>query len=189
MPVSPTSEPRWHQQHCAPYSLLNGVLRSWLLDRGSLTERLVRLSQGHFRVQILHQGMARPRPSEVRTLGMGQRQQALIREVILLGHDSPWVYARSVIPHSSLTGRLRSLRKLDTRPLGALLFSDPHMERGPIELAYQDTRSTPLPAPLQDLQAVLAGRRSLFWLDDKPLLVCEMFLPDFPPSTPYNNPL
>ncbi len=161
-------------------------MRSWLLDPGSLTERLVQLSHGQFRVQVIKQRMGRPRLSEQRLLGMPARQQALIREVILFGNNQPWVYARSVIPQQTLSGRLRSLKKLDNRPLGALLFSEPGMRRGAIEVARQDTRTLPLPSPLHGVNAVISGRRSLFWLDDKPLLVCEMFLPEF---TPYNNPL
>ncbi|TNF03598.1 MAG: chorismate lyase [Gammaproteobacteria bacterium] len=184
--MSLTSEPRWHRHNRGPASLARGPLRSWLLDRGSLTERLIKLSRGDFCVQVIRQEMSLPRPSEHAALGMGHRQLALIREVILLGGGRPWVYARSVIPQTSLSGRLRCLRKLDNRPLGALLFSDPHMRRGAIELASQDTRHTPLPGPLQAIQAVISGRRSLFWLDNKPLLVCEMFLPEF---TPYNSPL
>ncbi|WP_461482254.1 chorismate--pyruvate lyase family protein [Porticoccus sp.] len=179
-------EPRWHCHRHAPQLIARGPLRAWLLDRGSLTGRLMRLSRGQFRVQVIQQGMGRPRLSEQRLLAMAPRQQALIREVILLGNGRPWVYARSVIPQKTLSGRLRRLRKLDNRPLGALLFSDPHLHRGPIELAQQDTRATPLPEPLQYLRGVISGRRSLFWLDGKPLLVCEMFLPEF---TPYNNPL
>lgn len=184
--MSFTSEPRWHRHKRGPASPANGPLRSWLLDRGSLTERLIKLSHGHFGVQVIRQQMAFPRPSERKVLSMRHHQLALIREVILLGGGRPWVYARSVIPQTSLNGRLRGLRKLDNRPLGALLFSDPHMRRGAIELACQDTRQLPLPGPLQGIQAVIPGRRSLFWLDNKPLLVCEMFLPEF---TPYNTPL
>ena len=171
--MSFTSEPRWHRHKRGPASPANGPLRSWLLDRGSLTERLIKLSHGDFGVEVIRQQMAFPRPSE--------------RKVLSMRHGGrPWVYARSVIPQTSLNGRLRGLRKLDNRPLGALLFSDPHMRRGAIELACQDTRQLPLPGPLQGIQATIPGRRSLFWLDNKPLLVCEMFLPEF---TPYNTPL
>ncbi len=179
-------EPHWYHYRRAPYLVARDPLRSWLLDRGSLTERLVALSQGHFRVQVIQQRMGCPRLSEQRLLGMRTRQQALIREVILFGNNQPWVYARSIIPQRTLSGRLRSLRKLDNRPLGALLFSDPGMTRGDIQIARQDTQTTPLPNPLQAINAIIPGRRSLFWLDRKPLLVCEMFLPEF---TPYNNPL
>ena len=186
MSFKPFSEPRWRSYRRTLRLVAHDPLRSWLLDRGSLTERLVQLSHGQFHVQIIQQRMGRPRLSEQRLLGMPSRQQALIREVILLGNNQPWVYARSVIPQQTLSGRLRSLKKLDNRPLGALLFSDPGMTRGAIQVARQDTREIPLPKPLHDLKAIIPGRRSLFWLDGKPLLVCEMFLPEF---TPYNNPL
>lgn len=191
MPRQPSinREPRWYNCLHANRLVADPGLRAWLLDRGSLTERLIRFSGGHFRVEIISQRMEVPRPSEQQLLGITPRQPALIREVMLIGCDRPWVYARSVIPQQTLTGRLRSLRKLDNRPLGALLFSDPGMSRGPIEVAWQNSRTLPLPGPLRELRAQIPGRRSVFRLDGKPLLVCEMFLPDFPPYTPYNNRL
>jgi len=39
-------------------------LEDWLLDRGSLTSRLVKASEGAFRVRVLRQGWGRPLYSE-----------------------------------------------------------------------------------------------------------------------------
>jgi chorismate--pyruvate lyase len=157
-----------------------------LLDRGSLTERLIDASHGQFRVEVINQRMELPLLSECHALGIPSRQHALVREVILYGCDEPWVYARSIIPAKTLTGRLRSLRKLDNRPLGALLFNDVSMQRGQIELACSSTGDLLLPGLSGYLQGTVWGRRSVFFLDQKPLLVSEMFLPGF---RPYNRPL
>lgn len=150
--------------------------RSWLLDRGSLTQRLMALSGGQFRVQVLAQRRAVPRLSERRALGLPPRQLALIREVILRGRDQPWVFARSVLPLASLTGPLRRWRKLDARPLGARLFSYPRLRRGALEIA--SLRAAALPTDIGLTTAtILWGRRSLFFVHGKPVLVCEIFLP------------
>ncbi|WP_027858363.1 chorismate--pyruvate lyase family protein [Marinobacterium jannaschii] len=141
--------------------------RSWLTDRGSLTQRLVRLSQGDFRVEVVWQGWSRPTRSEAKALNMRTRQRALIREVQLIGRDQAWVYARSVFPATTLTGSQRQLKLIGTRSLGTILFRDPTMRRGPLQVSRLQ---------LKDRQAVWA-RRSLFYLSDKPLLVCEVFLP------------
>jgi chorismate--pyruvate lyase len=109
-------------------------------------------------------------------LGIPHRQQALVREVILLGCDTPWVFARSVIPLSTLTGRLRSLSKLDNRPLGALLFQDPNLQRSNMEVARISSQHRYLPPSLKASHQECWGRRSKFLLDNKPLLVSEVFL-------------
>lgn len=142
--------------------------RSWLTDKGSLTQRLIKRSSGNFRVEVTRQGWFRPTSNESIALGMRSRQFALIREVQLIGNDQPWVYARSIIPATTLTGSQRQLRMLGNRSLGSLLFSDPTMRRGPLQVSQ---------LTLKDQRQVWA-RRSLFYLSEKPLLVCEVFLPE-----------
>ena len=165
-----------------PGRLPPAALAHWLYNQDSLTQRLIAASGGEFRVQVLDQGFARPRPEERRMLGLKEREVALVREVLLLGHDQPWVFARSIVPLCTLAGRYRFLRHLASQPLGALLFNDPSMRRGDFEL---------MPCTFADLglssrvikhavpDQALWGRRSLFYLGKKPLLVAETFLPSF----------
>jgi chorismate--pyruvate lyase len=147
---------------------------------------LIDASGGNFSVEVLSQTMTTPLLSEARILGLPFRQRALVREVILYGCDQPWVYARSIIPVKTLTGRLKSLQKLDNRPLGALLFNDASMQRGNIEIACMNSKHHLQPALPKNIEGTIWGRRSVFFLDKKPLLVSEMFLPGF---KPYNSPL
>jgi len=179
-------EPSWRSYARTPVATTPTALRSWLLDRGSLTQRLIDASDGEFRVEVLNQCMELPLLSEARALGIPARQRALVREVILYGCNEPWVYARSIIPVKTLSGRLKSLRTLDNRPLGALLFNDKTMQRGDIEIACMNTESHLQPNLPQNIKGTIWGRRSVFYLDQKPLLVSEMFLPGF---KPYNSHL
>ncbi|MBB3048453.1 chorismate--pyruvate lyase [Litorivivens lipolytica] len=173
-------EPQWRDHRCLTASELPQSIRPWLLDRGSLTARLVRASGGDFRVQVLEQSWQRPRLTERRLLEMGDREQGIIREVLLICRGEPWVYARSVLPARSLEGRLRHLRKLRDSALGALLFSDPSMRRASYEVAAIDGLSPLIPAD-QQADATLWGRRSCFYLSGLPLMVSEIFLPAFRP--------
>ena len=66
---------------------------------------------------------------------MAGRERAIIRQVQLMCADHPWIYARTVIPATSLRGKLQRLAHLGNRPLGAMLFADPGMQRGVVELA------------------------------------------------------
>lgn len=176
---------RWHHYQRNPFIQIDPLWRSWLLDQGSLTERLLQASGGDFQVKKLHQSWQYPTPSEAACLGLKPRQFAIVREVELRCHGEPWIYARSVFPQKTLTGRLRRLKKLDTRPLGALLFNEPSMRRSHFEVAALNN------PPLQDYFTATSndfawGRRSLFFIDEKPLLVAEIFLPALEQHTSAN---
>lgn len=156
----------------------NPALQDWLGDSGSLTARLIGQSDGDFNVRVVRQIIGRPTLNERRLLGMKQPALALIREVILLGRNEPWVFARSILPLTSLTGSLRHLRKQNNRPLGAFLFSQPQLQRSPIAVARISRDHAYVPGDLAANQS-LWGRRSVFYLQQKPLLVSEVFLPAF----------
>lgn len=178
-PISVTwlSEPRWHwasRQHLA----LPKGLRGWLLDHNSLTSKLIEHSGGEFEVQVLRQYTGRPFLSERRRLGLGLGDWVLVREVVLKGRGEPWVFARSLVPLTSLVGPLRQLRHLRTRPLGAFLFAQPRLAREPMEVSRIVPSDTYVPQFLQS-EATLWGRRSVFRLAGKPLLVSEVFLEPF----------
>ncbi|CAA0105385.1 Chorismate pyruvate-lyase [Zhongshania aliphaticivorans] len=173
-----SQEPKWLDCKKFSRSALPAADARWLLDKGSLTSHLRRVSHGEFRVEVLSQRWQIPTLSERRLLGMGDRDWGLIREVYLHCHDQPWVYARSVLPATSLVGRLDRLRTLDNRPLGHLLFTDPHMSRDPYQICQVATAE---PDATGETNTLLWGRRSRFLLSDHPIMVSEIFLPAFRP--------
>ena len=180
--LAPTAT-RWQSCRCYRRSELPAALTVWLLDPASLTRRLQGLCTGEFRVRVLSQVRGRARLDEARALGMRRRGLAIIRQVQLLCDEHPQVYARTVIPVSSLKGRLRRLARLGARPLGAMLFADRGMRRGVVELARIRPRETLYADAVRDPRQACGdiwGRRSIFRLAHKPLLVCEIFLPGFP---------
>lgn len=154
------------------------ALRSWLADSGSLTARLIAASEGQFHVKVIRQYISRPSHSEQQALGLTRPTLALIREVVLYGRHEPWIFARSVLPLSSLTGTLRHLRKQGAKPLGAFLFSHPQLLRSPIAITAMSRHHQYVPTPYIGEQP-LWGRRSIFYLTQKPLLVSEVFLEAF----------
>ena len=107
---------------------------------------------------------------------------AIIREVELLCFGQPWVFARTLIPARSLQGAARRLAFLGDRPLGEVLFADPHMQRGDIQMARITERHRLFFRATKHLSKAeeIWGRRSLFKLAGNPLLVNEIFLPDIP---------
>ncbi len=97
-PPSFATRLRWHSRPQQAWRDLPPEIADWLLDSGSLTQRLRRVSAGRFRVCVLHEGWARPDHDEARILGVRLDAWAWTREVQLLGDDQPWVFARTLIP-------------------------------------------------------------------------------------------
>ncbi len=177
------AEPVWHVATRLHHREVPDLIRRWLLDPASLTRRVQSACQGSFRVEVLSQGWARPQLNEMQVLGIRDHSWAFVREVQLLCADRPWVFARTVIPRTTLTGPRRRLTRLKTRPLGAVLFADPTMERGPVEIARLTPCDRLYPQVVRDLSeppASIWGRRSVFMLAGFPLLVSEIFLPGIP---------
>lgn len=172
---SATLDLRWRSASQWLRNAWPAALDAWLLGEDSLTRRLrSRCAGGGFRVSILREGWGTPLASEREALGMAPRTRAWIREVHLWCGTERWVYARTVIPCATLTGRLRRLRQLGTRPLGEVIFADMSLRRGSVEVARVEMPRENAPGVAQ---ASVWGRRSVFWLQRKPLLVCEFFLP------------
>lgn len=173
-------EPQWRPAARVVGAAVPSPLRPWLLDTASLTQRLIAAAGGDFRVEVLRQQWARPQRNEARALNLRPDSYTLVREVALVCCGTPWVYARTVIPRATLSGGERRLARLRGRSLGAVLFADPSVERGPIELV----RLTP-EIRLYETAATQAqsrppefwGRRARFTLKGKFLLVSEIFLP------------
>lgn len=162
----------------------NRLLLDWLKQPSSLTARLMKLSQGHLTVEVISQRWDRADLSESQELNLMPRASVLVREVILKGKGKNWVYARSIMPRSSLTGPLKCLARLQNRPLGGWLFRQPSLRRGNMQISSfsgSDRRLAGISLRLDRgaHKPVLWGRRSLFYVLDKPILVGEVFLPDF----------
>lgn len=168
----------WYsQQHCL-HKRINTQLRDWLFDRGSLTARLLDHCGDGFSVRLLSLRRASPAFDETVALGMSPRAQALVREVLLCCNEKPLVYARTIIPLSSMRGALRGLAMLGNRPLGAVLFSDPSMTRQPVEVAELHAAHVYHERINELTEESVWGRRSVFTLKNEKLLVSEFFLPE-----------
>lgn len=139
----------------------------WMLDSGSLTKRLQRLSQGTFNLGVLEECWQAARPKQVAALGVSSAEHLWSRRVVLRGGDVSWVVAHSYIAGelsvqaAAKATSIEAILALGDRPLGALLFEHPAMKRGPIEICKTRTGW---------------GRRSRFTLDGTPLVVAEYFL-------------
>jgi chorismate--pyruvate lyase len=170
----------WFLPHQSSKRRIDPSILSWLSDQGSLTRRLKQRCPQRFAVDVLGMQWTRPDRGEARLLGIPQSQIVLLREVHLKCADKLCVYARSVIPLKTLSGRHRRLRRLGNKPLGEYLFASPTLERSRIEWAHlaPDNKLFHNTLPQSGtMNGTIWGRRSLFRIDHRPLLVSEFFLP------------
>jgi len=150
------------------------------MDQNSLTKRLKALCPGKFSVRVLAQQWVRAEADECRLLNIAYRHRVLSRQVQLCCDETVLVYARSLIPLNTLSGKHARLRYLGEKPLGDYLFSHPGLLRSHQQIA-KITANDPLfntargGCRLECDQ--IWGRRSLFSIDKKRLLVSEYFLP------------
>ena len=155
------------------------ALRTWLTDRGSLTQRL-KARHADFCVCPVARGLARPFPDEINVLSLRPQTLAYVRDVLLFGGGHARVFAHSVLPRGTLRGTWWGITHLGTKSLGEVLFTDPRIQRLGLSMRRLDARH-PLYRAAQRHTRIdahqLWARRSVFCLDGRPLLVTEVFLP------------
>jgi len=156
-------------------------IRDILFDSGSLSVFLEKYCKGNFNLQLIQQSWQRPLLDEARVLSLATGRYALLREIFLRCDDIPLVYGRSIIPVRTFTGAERRLARWGQRPLGDYLFAGKKIRRTRIEIAeihpgdrlYQQVKKN---IAFEDTS--LWGRRSVFYIKNKPILIVEIFLPE-----------
>jgi chorismate--pyruvate lyase len=170
------SNQRWYRRHQLFNRSLHPSLSAWLFDVSSLTARIIELCGKNFSVRVLSQNWQAMTAEEAAAMSLRHVHAALVREVLLCCNDKPLVYARTVIPVTTLQGAQRLYANMGNRPLGAMLFADRTMRREAVQVSR-------LPAAHEANQYAATdepvwGRRSVFRVAGKPLLVSEYFLPE-----------
>ncbi len=155
-------------------------LRPWLTDANSLTARIAARCT-ELRVRVLRTGLALPVEDERRLVGLPSKRRAWTREVLLVADGWPVVFAHTVLAPRHLRGPWRMAAGMGGRPLGAALFAQPRIVRGPLH-CQRIAAAHPLHRRAEQALGrklpVLWGRRSRFLHAGNPLLVTEVFLPD-----------
>ncbi len=171
---------KWKDANLFGKPSFTGNLRECLLDTGSLIKHLENFSPEKISLSLEAQSWKKPYPDESKILNLRSGSYGLLRETFLTCDAHPWVYARTFIPPRTLLGS-RRLAFWGNKPLGYYLFSDKLTYRGKIEIAELKTSTIPYP-PIYNLAIeednLLWGRRSIFYIKERPLLLTEIFLPE-----------
>jgi chorismate lyase len=159
------------------HDVISPILVRLLAAEGLLTGHIETLSGAPVVIQVLGQRMDQLTAEQAEYLAT-PAERCLVREVLLVTQGVPWVYAQSLIPEYTLSGH-PWLATLGSRSLGSTLAGIPLLTRGVLEFAR-----LPSAHPLAISAAASTGhrdvdlwaRRSWFAIDDRRLLVQEVFL-------------
>ncbi len=155
-------------------------LYPWLMDAGSFMQRLERHGITDAAIRILQEGWDVATAEELAALNFSAEDKMWVREVIIASGDVTWMYARTVIPQATLTGKEQELQRLETRSLGSILFKYKNLQRSQFEIFALDQESLEHQRISHYTNAAhieLWGRRSTFFLGKKTLLLTEVFFP------------
>ena len=129
-----------------------------------------------FSVRVISQQWQKLSAEEASAMSLHHVRSALVRQVLLCCGDKPLVYARTVIPATTIKGAQRRYANMGSRPLGAMLFADRTMRREDVQVAI--LQASQEANQIVKSGEVVWGRRSVFRVAGKPLLVSEYFLPE-----------
>jgi chorismate--pyruvate lyase len=161
--------------------------KDWLTRGGSLTAHLRTL--GSVAVRVTREAVAMPWTDEFHALGVECRAPVWVREVVLSVDGTPFVAAHSIAPLAASVGVWQAMRKLRTRPLAELLYSDSSVARSALvsrritarhplyRLAERKIGGTHPQSHERSHPQALVARRSVFERHGAPLMVTECMLP------------
>ena len=91
--------------------------RRWLFDSSSLTKLLIQKSGGDFRVEVRGQEWLQlPSPAVRSCFGpLAADHKFWSRKVVLVGDNTPWVLAHTLIPEFSLTGPTQACARAERK--------------------------------------------------------------------------
>lgn len=169
--------PRW-QKRKSGLRQLPDALQSWLLETGSLTQRLRSLYGQELAVKLLSNHWAPAFIDESRLLEQAAWRYQLVREVVLHANEQPLILARTILPATTIKIAQRHLSHLGNRPLGEVIFAYHDLQRRQRQFSHIPSKdwSTSLQRAIPIDQDIW-GRRTVYAIHNQPLLVAEFFLP------------
>jgi chorismate--pyruvate lyase len=144
-------------------SKVDASILSWLSESGPITNR-IKLSQ-EFELELLNDEIDEISKEEELFLN-SVSETFRVRRVILLGNNTPVVYAKSVIPSSTIENGLSSLGKIGNAPLGDILFTPGVFTK--LEMVCASF--------LSKEKNLYWGRKIKYSVNSEPISVMEVFL-------------
>ncbi len=144
------------------------ISKKWLLEKGSLS-RLLETHCQVLSVDLLHNKVVKAEKLNSQEVELLQREPCLLRKVVLRGDGCPWVLGRTLIPNSSMEDHEFDFTMQGEKPLGLTIFTSDDIKRDSLQVAW-----------LKTSDGDFLARRSRLWVNQKPMLIAELFLPSAP---------
>ena len=120
-------------------------------------------------VDLLHNKVVKAEKLNSQEVELLQREPCLLRKVVLRGDGCPWVLGRTLIPNSSMEDHEFDFTMQGEKPLGLTIFTSDDIKRDSLQVAWVKTSD-----------GDFLARRSRLWVNQKPMLIAELFLPNAP---------
>lgn len=153
----------------------------WLEKPYILSKALKSISKT-FSVQLISQSLGVLTADE-KTILDAKDPFSYVRQGYLMCDEKAYVYTRVCIPYKTLYINKEAFENLGSRPIGeTLLYNNPNTTRGEFEVNSFSSDSTLFKDTYFYKKNVpeIWGRRSLFHMNDNPLLISEFFLSSIP---------
>jgi chorismate--pyruvate lyase len=158
---------------------IDAGVRTWLIGKGLLTQRLKDVCGDKFSLRLLEQNTGLLDAAQRAALRSADAA-GLFREVKMFCGNKAWVYARTIVPDSTLN-RHPWLAELGDAALGETLSALSGVERSPYEYAWLPATDAVALRAVSGADIAPGGlwtRRYRFTLHGAPLLVQELFFPN-----------
>lgn len=148
----------------------------WLLEYGSLTERL-ETEFGSVCVNIIEEGNSSLSDYD-KQFFHSKKRESFVRKVILSADDRPLIFAKTIV-----SGKIQAIEQLGNKPLGKILFSNKLLQRSRFRVRKIDKKDPLITAnnlPLEETGLKYLWARQSLWVnknEDMELLLYEVFLP------------
>ena len=152
----------WNTSEAIEHELTNTEIKSWLLEQGPITKRIKSIAE--FRLELIQDELSDATDDEILFLKIDS-EEIRIREVILYGNENPIVFARTIIPNTTIEKGLKELGKIGNKPLGDILFEKDIFSKEDIVFAT-----------FKDEESLFWGRKIKYTVKDQPFSVMEVFL-------------
>jgi len=152
----------WNTYEAIEHELTNTEIKSWLLEQGPITKRIKSIAE--FRLELIQDELSDATDDEILFLKIDS-EEIRIREVILYGNENPIVFARTIIPNTTIEKGLKELGKIGNKPLGDILFEKDIFFKEDIVFAT-----------FKDEESLFWGRKIKYTVKDQPFSVMEVFL-------------
>lgn len=176
--AQPIAAVQWLPAERLGQSTMDGQLRSWLIGKGLLTQRMKAVCGERFTLRLVDQWTGLLNAAHQLVLRSADKA-GLFRDVEMSRGDTVWVFAQTIVPDSTLCAH-PWLAELGDSALGETLSGLSGIERSSYEYAWLPVNEAVTARALRDAELKPAGlwaRRSRVSLRGAPLLIQELFLP------------